>query len=285
MSNPDPEAATLSIGEVSRRTGVGSETLRAWERRHGFPVPERLPRGHRRYSERDVQTVGLVAEGRAGGLSVAAAIRRATAVPEQGPASIFAELRRARPDLQPTRLPKPLLTALSHAIEDESLARAERPLLFAAFQRERFYRQAQSRWRDLAATADQAVVLADFVSPRPAANPAELALDPTSPMGREWAIVCHSEAHGAFLAGWELPGQSNLSDHRRVFEVLWSVEPGAVTAAAVAAARVVSACEPELGRDAERLIAKRTAPHPAAQLALGSAITSRLLVSMRESHV
>lgn len=41
--------ALLSIGGLSRASGVPVETLRNWERRYGFPVPVRLQSGHRRY--------------------------------------------------------------------------------------------------------------------------------------------------------------------------------------------------------------------------------------------
>jgi len=41
--------ARLSIGALSRATGVPVETLRTWESRYGFPVPERRPSGHRVY--------------------------------------------------------------------------------------------------------------------------------------------------------------------------------------------------------------------------------------------
>jgi len=43
-----------NIGVVSRMTGVSMATLRAWERRYGFPDSERTSGGHRLYSERDV---------------------------------------------------------------------------------------------------------------------------------------------------------------------------------------------------------------------------------------
>lgn len=42
-------AAWLSIGALSRATGVAVETLRTWEARYGFPRPERKPSGHRVY--------------------------------------------------------------------------------------------------------------------------------------------------------------------------------------------------------------------------------------------
>jgi len=43
------DGAWLSIGALSRATGIAVETLRTWESRYGFPVPERKPSGHRVY--------------------------------------------------------------------------------------------------------------------------------------------------------------------------------------------------------------------------------------------
>ena len=54
MSN---SGAELTIAAVATRTGVSVATLRAWERRYGFPVPQRLPGGHRRYTEADVDAI------------------------------------------------------------------------------------------------------------------------------------------------------------------------------------------------------------------------------------
>jgi len=45
----DDEGARLSIGALSRATGIAVETLRTWETRYGFPAPERKPSGHRVY--------------------------------------------------------------------------------------------------------------------------------------------------------------------------------------------------------------------------------------------
>jgi MerR family transcriptional regulator, light-induced transcriptional regulator len=39
----------LSIGALSAATGVPIDTIRTWERRYGFPLPERKPSGHRVY--------------------------------------------------------------------------------------------------------------------------------------------------------------------------------------------------------------------------------------------
>ncbi len=45
------------IRELSLKTGVNSVTLRAWERRYGLLKPIRTAKGHRLYSEQDVQKV------------------------------------------------------------------------------------------------------------------------------------------------------------------------------------------------------------------------------------
>jgi DNA-binding transcriptional MerR regulator/methylmalonyl-CoA mutase cobalamin-binding subunit len=50
------------MGAVTRRTGIGQHTLRAWERRFGFPEPRRLPSGHRRYTGDQVAHLLLIAE-------------------------------------------------------------------------------------------------------------------------------------------------------------------------------------------------------------------------------
>lgn len=51
------QPAVLPIREVARRTGVNPVTLRAWERRYGLLEPERTGKGHRLYSEMDVQRI------------------------------------------------------------------------------------------------------------------------------------------------------------------------------------------------------------------------------------
>jgi DNA-binding transcriptional MerR regulator len=52
----------FTIGALSRATGVPPDTLRTWERRYGFPKPERTDTGHRRYSQETVERLRLVRE-------------------------------------------------------------------------------------------------------------------------------------------------------------------------------------------------------------------------------
>jgi methanogenic corrinoid protein MtbC1 len=56
------EANLLSIGALSRATGVPAETLRTWERRYGFPSGERTESGHRRYSMLTLDRLRLVTQ-------------------------------------------------------------------------------------------------------------------------------------------------------------------------------------------------------------------------------
>ena len=51
MSERFDRTEMMTIGGVSALTGVPPETLRTWERRYGFPSPERSEGGHRMYSE------------------------------------------------------------------------------------------------------------------------------------------------------------------------------------------------------------------------------------------
>src|SRR4029453_3461985 len=50
----------LRIGELSRRTGVSAELLRAWERRYGLLRPTRTEGGFRLYSPADERRGSLM---------------------------------------------------------------------------------------------------------------------------------------------------------------------------------------------------------------------------------
>ncbi len=69
------EAAMMSIGAVSRATGIPSSTLRTWERRYGFPVPERTDGGQRAYSPNVVPKLRLVARALERGHRAGAALK------------------------------------------------------------------------------------------------------------------------------------------------------------------------------------------------------------------
>jgi methanogenic corrinoid protein MtbC1 len=60
MSDSTSSPPLVSIGAIARATGVPVETIRTWERRYGYPVPVRLPSGHRRYPADAVTRLALV---------------------------------------------------------------------------------------------------------------------------------------------------------------------------------------------------------------------------------
>jgi DICT domain-containing protein len=243
--------AGFGIGEVSERTGIAVPVLRMWEQRFGFPRPERKAGGRRRYSDREIELLRQVVRDRDGGLSLKAAIERARGASAEAPASLFAGLRHSRPDLAPFLLRKSTLVHLSHAIEDEYMARSEPAVLFASFQREQFYRgSSERRWRDIARGAEVAIVFADFDRlRRPRGGPVEVPLDPDDRLAREWSVICDAPAFGVCMAGWERPGQDRAEDHERRFETIWSVEPDAVRDATAVGLELVERFAPELIED------------------------------------
>jgi DICT domain-containing protein len=274
-------AQGLTISDLARRTGLTPATLRAWETRHGFPVPSRRASGHRRYDERDVALVREVLRRREAGVRLEVAIADASAagaVLTSPTTSVFAEIRRRHPHIAPQFLRKSTLLALSWAMEDECCARAQRPILFAAFQREGFYRQAEPRWRELARTARSAVVFADFEgggADRSAPGLHAVHLPEEAPMRREWSLVCDAPDHVAALAAWELPGQDDVPDGNRLFESVWTLEPKAVRDAARVCAQLAEVLDPSAEHDWSELDAG--APEPSDDLRAATSMFQRLL--------
>jgi DNA-binding transcriptional MerR regulator len=76
------EQAHLRIGEISRRSGVSAELLRAWERRYGLLRPQRSTGGLRLYSSGDLDRVRAMQRHMSQGLAAreaAALVGQATA--------------------------------------------------------------------------------------------------------------------------------------------------------------------------------------------------------------
>jgi DNA-binding transcriptional MerR regulator len=97
------EESHLRIGELSRRSGVSPELLRAWERRYGLLRPKRSSGGLRLYSSEDLGRVRLMREHMTQGLAAreAAALAARETVADRAGAPAFdassarAELGRA----------------------------------------------------------------------------------------------------------------------------------------------------------------------------------------------
>jgi DNA-binding transcriptional MerR regulator len=280
----------LGIGEVAELTGIGVGTLRMWEQRHGFPVPQRTASGHRRYASDDVEVLRSALALKSEGLTVPAALERARSQLDRqhSPSLYGAIMQRNGGSLPGRRLRKRTLIELSRAIEDEALAQGAAPICFGAFQKERFYRGVEPRWRALGAVAEASVVFADFAEARSDHAPAELPIVPSSPLGNEWSVVIDCTAFSAMLVAWELhdngAGDEDESDLDRCFESYWSLDPVEVRAAARVGAALARDADEELGDRIEALLAERPLAFERPAVSL-TALTNRVVSYLDETGV
>ncbi len=79
---PPRETAYVSIGGLSRATGVPIETLRTWELRYGFPESVRKPSGHRQFAVAHVERSRRIASALERGLRAGEVVPASDAVLE-----------------------------------------------------------------------------------------------------------------------------------------------------------------------------------------------------------
>jgi DNA-binding transcriptional MerR regulator len=111
-------SSPLRIGELSRRTDVAPELLRAWERRYGLLRPSRTDGGYRLYTEADVDRVHTMQAHLDAGVSAAEAAKLALEAPApiagQGRARVLlAAMREALDKFD---------GAAAHAVIDDALS-------------------------------------------------------------------------------------------------------------------------------------------------------------------
>ena len=249
----------LPISAVAEQTGLAAGTIRMWEQRYGFPVPERTPAGYRVYSDDDLAALQLVVELRRGGLSVPAALERARSARKSTSEqpTIFGAVPHGG---KTRRLRKRTLIALSRAIEDQTIASAARPVVLGAFQHERHYRAVQHRYRRMAKSADFAAVFADFeeAAEMTPGEPAEVPIAPDAPMCHEWAVVVDAPGFSVCLSAWEPPVATEPeSELDRVFEAFWTLDADTVRIASRAGAECARAYEPEVAERIDALLENR----------------------------
>jgi DNA-binding transcriptional MerR regulator len=89
----------LRIGELSRRSGVSPELLRAWERRYGLLQPERTAGGLRLYTGADLERVRAMQRHMDQGLAAREAADLARGAARGGAPAAALDAARARADL------------------------------------------------------------------------------------------------------------------------------------------------------------------------------------------
>jgi DNA-binding transcriptional MerR regulator len=70
MQQDDEKIGLYPIRSVSSMTQVQAVTLRAWERRYGLLKPTRTEKGHRLYSQKDIETIKKIKELAAKGIAI-----------------------------------------------------------------------------------------------------------------------------------------------------------------------------------------------------------------------
>ena len=73
-----------TVNEVEERTQVPAGTLRQWERRYGFPMPERSEAGYRLYSEDDIRSIEAMKRHIADGIPASRAAQLVEELPRGG---------------------------------------------------------------------------------------------------------------------------------------------------------------------------------------------------------
>ena len=169
--------------------------------------------------------------------------------------SLLADLLAACPQVHSQVYFKSSLVALSHALEDLILHEAGNALVFANFQRERFYRQEAARYLRIHDVARQVYVLAapetDFHSDE---VPYErVALDLDDPLANEWHLIIVDRHYAACLICAEKPREEALKqgggmDAMRQFDGYWSFEPEVAIASARLLLSKIEAYRPDISQ-------------------------------------
>ena len=115
-----PVEGVLRIGELSKRSGVSPELLRAWERRYGLLRPTRSAGGLRLYSPADVERVRAMRQNLTEGLAAAEAAALALRAETHEQAD--------EPALTPAAMREALTDALDHFDEPRAQAILDRLL-------------------------------------------------------------------------------------------------------------------------------------------------------------
>jgi len=191
--------------------------------------------------------------------------------------SVLTELLQIQPALRQQMYFKSSLTALSHAMEDQVLAETAggNPLIIAAFQRERFYRQEAHRYRRIAEKSQQVYVLsapeAEFK------NSSEIyetiAFTPDDALAEEWHLVAIGHNYASCLICRERPTQDKWDNNRR-FEGIWTFDRAISQAAGQILLARILGYRPELQSKVDQAQSLWLQPHPLVSQSSASAIAS-----------
>jgi methanogenic corrinoid protein MtbC1 len=113
-----------NIRSVSQKTNISPETLRAWERRYGFPDPYRNPKGYRLYSEDEIAGLNWLRQQTESGMTIGQAVKLLNQLKESGQDPIHVLPRRPTGQLEPFQSLDKIQKGLMEALLDLDEPRA-----------------------------------------------------------------------------------------------------------------------------------------------------------------
>jgi len=183
----------LKTSEAAGFLNVSPNTLRAWERRFGYPKPERSPGKHRLYTHGEIAALKDALQE---GLSISSAISRA----REGLSADADSLVAALVSFEPSRADLAMEAALALRSLDRSV---EEVLLPSLDDLHRRYGAESARWEFGARWADDWLRRAQRLSPPPVRRLAILVgdaggghVDPDSAAIRSLELLCAREGAG-----------------------------------------------------------------------------------------
>src|SRR4051795_5795312 len=238
----------LRIGELSKRSGVSPELLRAWERRYGLLLPTRSAGGLRLYSQADLERVRAMREHLDAGLAAAQAAGLAMRADTAKPAPSAA--------LSPSAMREDLAAALDRFDEPRAQAILDRVLAAVTVDTLLgdvilpYLRELGARWE----RGESSIAHEHFASSVLRGRMLGIARDWGRGIGPVAVLAClPGEQHDLGLIafglalrsrGWRIVYLGTDTPIETVQEASRQVQPSLIVLAAVAGARVEPHAEP-----------------------------------------
>lgn len=166
--------------------------------------------------------------------------------PDSIPISLFRLLREHFGEtLQPMRCTKATLVHVSHTLEDLVLSQQLPALLFTGFQESSHWREETTRYRALAAIAQQVCIFAGGpLPPESSASELHVTLHGDDPLRQEWFLALLCPQFAVLLCGQDC--QITTSEEAlRQFDTLWSFQPLVINQVLDRLEQVIAAYRPE----------------------------------------
>jgi DICT domain-containing protein/signal transduction histidine kinase len=141
--------------------------------------------------------------------------------------SVLSELLGRHPELRPHLYFKSSLTALSRSMEDLVLAGADRPLVIATFQEERFYRQEAHRYQRISTQSDRVFILSVMEGKITSPDYTLIPVPGTDSLAHQWNFIVIGAQSAACLICQERQGEwvniKGLESSQR-FDGIWTFD-------------------------------------------------------------